>query len=73
MLYGYGVPEGREKKKKLKVKIVRQEEFFGFENLVNSVLKKMDPDDIVDIKYSGSGSIAPYSISYYSAMIIYKE
>lgn len=57
----------------MKVKIIEEHSAYGLEHRVNEILSKHHPSEIVDIKYSGSGSQPTYSRDYYSAMIIFEE
>ena len=44
----------------------------GLESKLNNKLKYCKPEDIIDIKFSGSGNHSVYSTDEYSAMIIYR-
>lgn len=57
----------------LKVKIIEKDNQYDLQDAVNRWLYDNCNYPIVDIKYSGCGAFPPYSIHYYSAMIIYKE
>jgi len=56
----------------MRVEIIESDSYYGLEKEINSILKCTQPEEIFDIKYSGSGNQAAYSNDYYSAMIIYK-
>ena len=57
----------------MKVEIVEGISAYDLEKLVNNILSKHHPSEIVDIKYSGCGNHAINSRDYYSAMIIFQE
>lgn len=56
----------------MKVKIIRENDYYDLEKSVNSFLKEQERYGckVLDIKYSGSGGRAPYGIIYWSAMVI---
>ncbi|HBF4616136.1 TPA: sporulation protein Cse60 [Clostridioides difficile] len=56
----------------MKIKIYTNSDYYELVQDVNHVLSMYKNDDILDIKYSGSGSPAPYSVDEYSVMIIFK-
>lgn len=56
----------------MKVEIIERGSRRELEEEINSVLKYIQPSEIFDIKYTGSGNHPSYSKDYYSAMIIYK-
>lgn len=56
----------------MRVEIIERDSYNRLEEVINSVLQYTQPEEIFDIKYSGSGNHATYSNDYYSAMIIYK-
>lgn len=57
----------------MKVKIIEEEYTHMLESKINDFLKNIDPERIVDIKYSGRGYSVPYGSSHCSAMIIIKD
>ena len=54
----------------MKVKILSEDSVWKLEEAVNTFLKAARVDQILDIKYSGPGNHAPYSVDTWSAMII---
>lgn len=56
----------------MRVEIIERSNYHKLEEAINSILQYTQPEEIFDIKYSGSGNHATYSNDYYSAMIIYK-
>lgn len=56
----------------MKVRILEKESKYDLEIELNRFLRDVDPANILDIKYSGAGTYAPYGIKYYSAMVIMK-
>lgn len=56
----------------MRVQIIQKDSYRKLEEEINVILKYVQPSDILDIKYSGSGNRPVYSNDYYSAMIIYK-
>jgi len=56
----------------MRVEIIEDKNYKRLEEKINIILKYVQPSEILDIKYSGSGNSSAYSIDYYSAMIIYK-
>ena len=56
----------------MRVEIIERSNYHRLEEAINSILQYIQPEEIFDIKYSGSGNHATYSSDYYSAMIIYK-
>ncbi|MCC0783546.1 hypothetical protein IR152_10715 [Clostridioides sp. ES-S-0108-01] len=56
----------------MKIKIYTNSNYYELVKDVNDVLSTYRNDDILNIKYSGIGSSAPYSVDEYSAMIIFK-
>ncbi|CEQ10672.1 Protein of uncharacterised function (DUF2758) [[Clostridium] sordellii] len=56
----------------MRVEIIEDESKYGLERRINNKLEKYKNDEIIDIKYTGSGNSPAYSTDYYSAMIIYK-
>lgn len=56
----------------MRVEIIERSDYHKLEEEINLILKYIQPEQILDIKYSGSGNHATYSNDYYSAMIIYK-
>ena len=56
----------------MRVEIIERNDYHRLEETINSILQYTQPEEIFDIKYSGSGNQAAYSNDYYSAMIIYK-
>lgn len=57
----------------MKVKIVEEYTPHMLEKQINYILSKHHPSEIVDIKYTGSGSCTANSRDLYSAMIIFYE
>ena len=57
----------------MKVKIFESRSKDDLEDDINFFLECQNQDNIIDIKYSGSGNHSNYSIDYYSAMIILKK
>ena len=57
----------------MKVKIFESRSKDDLEDDINFFLECQNQDNIIDIKYSGSGNHSNYSIHYYSAMIILKK
>ena len=57
----------------MKVKIFESRSKDDLEEDINFFLSYQNQDDVIDIKYSGSGNHSNYSIDYYSAMIILKK
>lgn len=56
----------------MKVKIIEEKSRRELEESINKYLSRCSSLEIIDIKYTGCGTYAPYGITYYSAMIIYK-
>lgn len=56
----------------MRVQIIEHSNYKRLEEEINIILKYIQPSEIFDIKYSGSGNQSAYSNDYYSAMIIYK-
>lgn len=57
----------------MKVKILKEKYYRDLEVSLNNWLEKScEKHDVIDIKYTGRGSSAPYASDEYSAMIIYK-
>lgn len=56
----------------MRVQIIERGDYKMLEEEINSILKYVQPSEIFDIKYTGSGNQPTYSNDYYSAMIIYK-
>ena len=57
----------------MKVKIFESRSKDDLEDDINFFLECQNQDNIIDIKYSGSGNHSNYSIDYYSAMVILKK
>ena len=57
----------------MRIKIIEEENYWELENLINEVLARLSPENIIDIKYSGCAARPPYGINKYSVMIILKE
>ena len=56
----------------MKVEIIEEKSRWDLQRRVNEFLKDYSNEDIIDIKYSGSGNHPRYSVDYYSVMIILK-
>ena len=56
----------------MKVKIIEEKTRWDLEKSINEYLLGYNCLNILDIKYTGCGSWAPYGTTYYSAMIILK-
>ena len=56
----------------MKVEIIEEKSRWDLQRRVNEFLKGLSNESIIDIKYSGSGNHPPYSVDYYSVMIILK-
>lgn len=56
----------------MKVKIFEESYYSELEDKINGFLKNIGNLDIVDIKYTGTGSSPTYSSEKYSAMVIFK-
>ena len=56
----------------MKVEILASERKYELEKMINNRISGLKNENIVDIKYSGSGNSSAYSREEYSAMIIYK-
>lgn len=56
----------------MKVKIIEERDRRKLEDSINEYLSRHSSLEIIDIKYTGCGTYAPYGITYYSAMIIFK-
>lgn len=57
----------------MRVEIIKEESRYKLEEKVNSKLKGVMSERILDIKYTGNGNSGTYSIREYSAMIIFKD
>lgn len=57
----------------MRVKIFESRSKDDLEDDINFFLECQNQDNIIDIKYSGSGNHSNYSIDYYSAMVILKK
>jgi hypothetical protein len=57
----------------MRVEIIEKSSRWELEVAINRKLSESKPSEIFDIKYTGSGNRPPYSVDYYSAMIIYNE
>lgn len=55
-----------------KVRIIETRYAYELADEVNRWLDMNSDVKVIDIKYSGSGTVPAYSTAYYSAMIIYK-
>lgn len=55
----------------MKVKILEDQSMYQLEQKVNHALSKLDPRDVIDIKYTGAAVHSRGSVHYYSAMLIY--
>ena len=57
----------------MEVKILKEEHYRDLEDNINKWIKRNQLRcKIIDIKYTGAGSSAPYASDEYSAMIIYR-
>lgn len=56
----------------MRVEIIEEKSMYDLERRINEKLRYCENDEIIDIKYIGSGNSPAYSTDYYSAMIIYK-
>lgn len=56
----------------MRIEIIESESKYELQRMVNKKLEKCKNDEIIDIKYSGSGNHPAYNTDYYSIMIIYK-
>ena len=56
----------------MRVEILETQSYWDLETKLNKFIKDVGPANILDIKYSGPGTYAPYGIKYYSAMVIMK-
>ena len=56
----------------MKVNIIQADNIWDLEKEVNAILSKIDNSKIIDIKYSGIGNRAAYSVDRPSVMIIMK-
>lgn len=56
----------------MRVEMIKSDSIYELECEVNRKIRNYNNDDIIDIKYSGSGSVQPYGTMYYSVMIIFK-
>lgn len=56
----------------MKIQILTDKNKYILENEVNDILRKYKNEDILDIKYAGSGNSPRYSVEEYSVMIIFK-
>lgn len=56
----------------MRVEILEDQRKSKLEEKINERLKYYTPEEIIDIKFSGSGNHSAYSIDHYSAMIIYR-
>lgn len=56
----------------MRVEIIEEKSKYDLERRINERLRKYKNNEIIDIKYTGSGNSSSYSTDYYSAMIIYK-
>lgn len=54
----------------MKVKIIKKEDIYDLEEAVNKFIENRT--DIIDIKYSGSGSNSSFAGTIFSALIIYR-
>lgn len=57
----------------MRIEIIERESKLKLEEAVNKFLKGYDDNQIVDIKYNGTGFTSGFGTHYYSAMIIIKE
>lgn len=57
----------------MRVKIIQTDRYWKLEQEVNTYLSNYNNDDIVSIQYSGVSNHAPYSVDYYSVMIVLKK
>ena len=57
----------------MKVKIIEEKRYWDLEKSINEYLSTCNCSNVLEIKYSGCGTYAPYGITYYSAMIILKQ
>ncbi|WP_227845162.1 sporulation protein Cse60 [Clostridioides sp. ES-S-0145-01] len=56
----------------MRVSIYTSDNSYTLQEQINKALSECKNDKVIDIKYSGKGSSAPYSSDEYSAMIIFK-
>lgn len=56
----------------MKVKIIHADNIWDLESRINEFLRVTTDSQVLDIKYQGVGSSAPYSTDEPSAMIILK-
>lgn len=56
----------------MRIQIFADKSKYELEREVNEILRKYKNEDILDIKYTGSGNSACHSIEEYSVMIIFK-
>ncbi|HBF3306906.1 TPA: sporulation protein Cse60 [Clostridioides difficile] len=56
----------------MRISIYTSDNIYKLQEQINKALSDYKNDKIIDIKYSGKGSSAPYSSDEYSAMIIFK-
>lgn len=56
----------------MKIQILTDKNKYTLEREVNDILSKYKNEDILDIKYTGSGNSACHSVEEYSVMIIFK-
>ena len=56
----------------MKIQIFADRNKYKLEREVNDMLRKYKNEDILDIKYTGSGNSACHSVEEYSVMIIFK-
>lgn len=55
----------------MRVKIIEEQSMHKLEQKVNNLLAKLDPRDVIDIKYTGAAVHSRGFVSYYSVMLIY--
>lgn len=55
----------------MRVKIIEDLSMHQLEQKINNLLAKLNPRDVIDIKYTGAAIHSRGSASFYSAMLIY--
>lgn len=55
----------------MRVKIFKDENICNLEEKINDFLKRIDPRNVIDIKYTAAGT--QYSVDCYSVMIILQK
>ena len=56
----------------MRVDIIEEDSYYKLESMINKKLKYYKNEEIIDIKYSGTGFTGGYGTHRYSAMIILK-